>query len=130
MAERLVGQMKKLGPEEMTRGEALREIDDWLLRKTEVGSKSAPDMADCMRVFVRKSPSLGAAIAYANHMFAQAGKVSFLTGHKSKGLEFQDVYHLEPTLCTDRGQDQNVHYVIDTRSLDSLTYIRTPDVST
>jgi len=130
MAERLVGQMKKLGPEEMTRGEALREIDDWLLRKIEVGSKSAPDMADCMRVFVRKSPSLGAAIAYANHMFAQAGKVSFLTGHKSKGLEFQDVYHLEPTLCTDRGQDQNVHYVIDTRSLDSLTYIRTPDVST
>jgi len=123
IGDRLLRLMKKLGDESMTKAQTLSRIDEWQAQKLANGSKSAKDMAECMRVFVRKSPSLGAAIAYAKHMFEQSGTIQFMTGHKSKGLEFDHVYHLEPGLCSDHGQDPNIKYVIDTRSRNTLTYI-------
>jgi DNA helicase-2/ATP-dependent DNA helicase PcrA len=120
---RLVRQMAKLGPEELTRAQTLSAIDTWELEKLANSSKSARDTAECMRVFARKSPSLGSAIAYAKHMFEQSGEIKFMTGHKAKGLEWDHVYHLQPELCTDFGQDPNVKYVIDTRAREVLSYI-------
>ena len=46
-----------------------------------------------------------------------------MTGHKSKGLEFPDVYHLDPYLLSDTSQDRNLRYVISTRSSNNLTEI-------
>jgi ATP-dependent exoDNAse (exonuclease V) beta subunit len=88
-------------------------------------------MAECIRVFLDRSPSLGAAIAYVTYLFAQHGPVQFLTGHKSKGLEFEQVYHLNSDLI-DRGkeQDLNLSYVIDTRSSNSLTYLNGDSLGT
>jgi len=55
--------------------------------------------------------------------FAQTGTIQLLTGHKAKGLEFGDVYHLDPWLCKDSEQDRNLSYVISTRSQDRLTEV-------
>lgn len=120
---RLIRQMAKLGPEELTQAQTLSAIDTWELEKLANSSKSARDTAECMRVFARKSPSLGSTIAYAKHMFEQSGEIKFMTGHKAKGLEWDHVYHLQPELCTDFGQDPNVKYVIDTRAREVLSYI-------
>lgn len=120
---RLIRTMTKLGSETMTQTQTLSAIDDWLYLKLAADSKSALDTADCMRVFAAKSPSLGAAIAYAKHMFEQSGTINFVTGHKSKGMEWDYVYHLEPGLCSTKGQDPNIRYVADTRAKEILTYI-------
>ena len=72
-----------------------------------------------MRVFASHGSTLGTAIAYAEHLFAQRGTIRLLTGHKAKGLEFPTVFHLDPWLCRDEEQDLNLRYVIQTRAMES-----------
>lgn len=122
MSAKLVRQLGKLGDEDMTQVQTLSAIDSWLNEREAKGSRSAKDMADCMRIFAQQGRTLGQAINYAKHLFAQSGTVQFLTGHKSKGLEFDNVYHLDDDLLGE-GQDRNLSYVIDTRTKDRLTYI-------
>lgn len=116
---RLIKIMQRLGPESLTQAQALGVIADWLADKLERNSASAQEMADCMRVFVRKAGTLSGAIAYAQHLFAQQGSITLLTIHKAKGLEWPLVYLLEPALCDmRRDQDRNLLYVAQTRSSD------------
>ncbi len=51
-----------------------------------------------------------------------------MTGHKSKGLEFNTVYHLDPWLIGDDEQELNLKYVIGTRSADSYFEINSGDI--
>jgi DNA helicase II / ATP-dependent DNA helicase PcrA len=119
---RLVGIMRKLGPETMQRTAVLHAIDEWLERKLEAESKSAEDMAQCMKVFAEHGRDLEQAIAYAEHLFKQEGSITLTTGHKAKGLEWPTVIHLDPWLVRRKRteQDQNLDYVISTRSSDTL----------
>jgi superfamily I DNA/RNA helicase len=115
--------MTKLGPEDLTQSAVLSSIADWQAERESLDSKTAKDTADCMRVFARAAKSLGAAIAYANHIFSASGEIRFMSGHRAKGLEFDHVYHLNRNEIKTNGQEQNIHYVIDTRPKACLTYI-------
>jgi DNA helicase II / ATP-dependent DNA helicase PcrA len=115
---RLVTTLKKLGPGELTQGQALLAVDEWLGTKLDKGSKTAPDMAECMKIIIRQSASLSTAVGYAEHLFKQRGAIQLMTGHKSKGLEFPLVYHLDPHIIGNGQQDRNIRYVIQTRSSD------------
>jgi len=129
LGPRLVNIMKKLGDTSISRQAMLINIEAWRESKLAAGSKSAPDMADCMRVFAEHGDSLGQAISYAEHLFAQKGTISLLTGHKSKGLEFDSVYWLDPGLVDITvEQDANLKYVIQTRSKNKLTMIDSENV--
>lgn len=119
----LVKVMRKLGPEDMNQAQTLSAINDWEAEKLANESKSASDLAECMRIFARHGSGLSQAIAYAEHLFKQTGTIKLMTGHKSKGLEFDHVIHLDPWLCADTEQDQNLRYVISTRSKDRLVEI-------
>lgn len=121
IAHRLLTLLTKLGPEDMPTTAAIDATIQWEANKPD--SKSAKDMAGCMRAFLHRAKTLGGAIATARHAFEQHGTVQFMTGHKSKGLEFDTVYHLTPDLCRDDDQDRNLRYVIDTRSKDRLIYV-------
>jgi superfamily I DNA/RNA helicase len=123
LGPRLVGILKKLGDSTMPREKALSAIEEWRETKLVAGSKSANDLADCMRVLCEHGDSLGQAISYAEHIFAQTGTIRLLTGHKSKGLEFDNVFWLDPWLCKDTEQDKNLSYVITTRSQNKLTML-------
>lgn len=125
---RLVSTMKKLGDVDMSRASLLDAIEDWRAEKLAKESKTAADMADCMRVFAGFASTLGGAIAYAEHLFAQRGAIKLMTGHKAKGLEFDNVYHLDPWLLSDRMQDRNLRYVISTRSRDALYEVDSRDI--
>jgi superfamily I DNA/RNA helicase len=82
-----------------------------------------------MRVFAEHGDSLSQAISYAEHLFAQKGTISLLTGHKSKGLEFDDVYWLDPGLVDITSeQEANLAYVIQTRSKNKLTMLDSSQV--
>jgi DNA helicase-2/ATP-dependent DNA helicase PcrA len=122
---RLVRIMRKLGPETLGRDGVLASINEWEADKLEKESKTAPDMAACMRVFAKQGRDLAAAIAYADHIFKQQGTILLTTGHKAKGLEWPNVIHLDPWLTRKEptAQNKNLDYVISTRSSDRLTEI-------
>lgn len=115
---KLVATMKRLGDDSMTQAQLLLAIDDWLAERLEREAKNAHDLAECMRVFAKHASTLSGAVAYAEHLFQQQGSIKLLTGHKSKGLEWPIVYHLDPQLCGGSEQDLNLRYVINTRSSD------------
>ena len=122
---RLIGVMKKLGPETLGRDGVLASISEWEADKLEKESKTAPDMAACMRVFAKQGNTLSQAIAYADHIFKQQGTILLTTGHKAKGLEWPNVIHLDPWLTRKEltAQNKNLDYVISTRSSNRLTEI-------
>jgi superfamily I DNA/RNA helicase len=94
----LVKVLKKLGPESMRQFQVMDAIDDWEeARGTKAKSKeSVADRAECLRVFAEHGDTLSAAVAYAEHLFKSQGTIQLLSGHKSKGLEWNTVYHLDP----------------------------------
>jgi DNA helicase II / ATP-dependent DNA helicase PcrA len=122
---RLIGIMKKLCDEHDSRNEVLTCINEWEEAKLAKESKSAEDMAACMRIFASKGKTLGEAIRYAEHLFKQDGRIYLTTGHKAKGLEWDTVIHLDPWLVRKdhTEQDKNLDYVVSTRSRDRLIEI-------
>lgn len=119
--------MKKLGESETPRPQVLLAIDKWEEEKlAKSRSKgSVHDQADCLRIFAEAGNNLREAIAYAEHLFASEGPIQLMTGHKSKGLEFQDVFILDRNLIRveQEQQERNLLYVMQTRAKRSLTYI-------
>lgn len=128
LGPKVVGIMRKLGNGDEKRGEVLGLIEQWKQSKIEKGSKIAIDIAECMAVFASHGEDLDQAIRYAEHLFNQKGSIQLMTGHKSKGLEFDNVYFLNSYLCTDEEQDLNLKYVIQTRSKDRLYEIDSIDI--
>lgn len=125
---RIVNVMRKLGDDDLSGASLFAVIDEWEEAKLAKESKTASDMAACMRIFAEHGKTLSGAIQYAKHIFEQKGTTYLTTGHKAKGLEWEDVYHLDPWHVR-RGhpslQDRNLDYVISTRSFDQLTEIDT-----
>lgn len=127
---KLIGLLRKLGPEELPRPAVVSAIADWRAEREDRGSASAGDLAACMLIFANAGDSLGQAIRYAEHVLAQEGTIRLMTGHKAKGMEFDHVVHLDPWLVR-KGhagepvseQDANLDYVIGTRSRDRLVEI-------
>lgn len=126
----LLRTLKKLGPETMTQEQVYEAIARWESeREKKVKGKAAVrDKADCLRVFASFDTNLGAAIGYAEHLFATKGPIQLLSGHKAKGLEWDTVYHLDPWCIPspyaeseeEIEQEQNVRYVIETRAKKNL----------
>lgn len=136
LGPQLVKTLKKFGDLSMTQEQVHQAIDSWEAEKLKK-SRSAgavADKAECLRVFADFGPTLGAAIAYAEHLFAAKGPIQLLSGHKSKGLEWDTVYHLDPQRVPSPWakseeaieQELNLKYVIETRFKDSL-YLVTLD---
>lgn len=120
LGPRIIAVMKKFGPDSMSKKDVIDAIEFWREEKLMANSKSANDLADCMRVFADHGTDLSSMLSYAQMIFNQEGPVRLLTGHKSKGLEFETVYWLDQNLCDDREQDKNLRYVIQTRSQNKL----------
>jgi len=119
--------LHKLGPPNMERETAIGEVMRWeqarLSRSRD--SRGVQDQAECLRVFLNATESLGQALAFATSLFNHEGAVQLMTGHKAKGLEFPRVFFLDEYLVSEEGQDPNLRYVICTRTKDELIYINT-----
>ena len=137
LGPQLIKALKKLGDEQMPQEKVYEAIDLWeqeKLRKARNAGTIA-DKAECLRVFAGFGPTLRAAIAYCEHLFAAKGTIQLLSGHKSKGLEWDTCYHLDahriPSPWSKDGealeQEYNVRYVIETRAKQNLYYVRLED---
>lgn len=130
LGPQLIKTLKKLGDESMSQKQTLNAIEEWereRLKKSR--SKAATtDKAECLKVFASFGETLGAAIAYAEHLFATSGPIQLLSGHKAKGLEWDIVYFLDPwrvplpwaTTKEELSQEDNISYVICTRAKKAL----------
>jgi len=128
----LVKILKKLGPVETKQDQVHVLINRWESEKLEKAKSpgSIVDRAECLRVFASATSTLGTAIAFAENLFKSSGTIVLLSGHKSKGLEFDTVIHLDSwrvpskyaTSPEAKEQERNVKYVIDTRAKDTLIY--------
>lgn len=137
LGPQLVKALKKLGPMEMGKQEVEDAIQRWESeRLPKSRSKAAvEDKADCLRVFASYGETLGAAIAYAEHLFAASGPIQLLSGHKSKGLEWPTVIHLDPWRIPskwaaspeEKEQERNLDYVITTRAKRRLIHANLED---
>lgn len=131
--------LKKLGDLQMPQDKVHEAINEWerdKLRKARDGATVA-DKAECLRVFASFGPNLGAAIAYAGHLFESKGPIQLLSGHKAKGLEWDTVYHLDPHRIPSPWaregealeQELNVRYVIETRAKQALYLVNLQDLN-
>lgn len=133
VASGLIKDLKNLGPENMKREDAIEALGQWYAAKfakcrTDSAKSMLGDRRECLLVFLENSPMLGAAMAVAEEVFSQEGNVELMTGHKSKGAEFNEVFFLDEDLLSDEGQDPNLRYVIATRAKRNLTYIYSRDL--
>ncbi|HEY9155551.1 MAG TPA: ATP-dependent helicase [Opitutaceae bacterium] len=125
LTKNLLKTMKKLGPATMPRDAVLSKLDQDLAAKLEKSKDPGPlrDRYECMKVFAREGTTLGEAMAFAEHIFNAQSPTLLMTIHKSKGLEFNDVFILERELIKKEGQDRNLRYVAQTRAKETLVYI-------
>jgi superfamily I DNA/RNA helicase len=126
IGKHLMKVMKKFGNSSMPRKDVLFSIDQWseARKKKSRFPTKIDDQADCLRIFANQGENLGDALAYAEHLFNSQGPITLMTVHKSKGLEFKDVFVLDRDLIRiDEGQEANLLYVAQTRSQGTLTYM-------
>jgi len=126
IGKNLIKILKKLGDPGLSKKAVLTAINDWeeaKLKKSRA-KVSTRDQAECLRVFADNGNTLAEIIAFAEALMAQTGPIKMMTGHKSKGLEFDDVFFLDQDLIKlSEPQERNLLYVIQTRAKKSLTYI-------
>lgn len=135
IGKNLIRLMQKLGAGTLTPAESLPLLDAW--QDKELSSchdaRRGPiiDKAECMRVFLSETNTLMEACDMAEYLFQQEGSILFMTGHKSKGGEWDIVFHLDPWMIPSKwareaaefggdtgpmDQELNLKYVIETRS--------------
>ena len=125
VAKALIKTMNTLGNPGTDREDALAALRVWhegqMKRARSKGNLR--DRMQCMKVFIENNQTLGEALINAEHVLSSTGKIDLLTGHKSKGHEWADVYFLDQSLIGKEGQEPNLRYVIATRSKAHLTYL-------
>jgi DNA helicase II / ATP-dependent DNA helicase PcrA len=118
--------MKKFGKASLDRVELEIAIDQWCEDKMKKSRNKGKiiDQAACMKIFASQGENLGDALAYAEHLFNSQGPIQLMTGHKSKGLEFDTVFILDRHLINiEEGQEKNLLYVMQTRAKKELYYV-------
>lgn len=118
--------MKKLGESSMSQKETLLAITAWAEKRAKKSRDKGKvkDQAACMSIFAMQGRTLGDAIAYADHLLSSGGPIQLITGHKAKGLEYNDVFFLDQFLIrVDQDQERNLKYVIQTRAMRTLTMV-------
>ena len=138
ISKRLIKILNEFGDHGMPRDELLDHLNRWRVSKIAEGKLSEETVEDryaCLKVFAETGENLGGAIAHAERLFASAGPIELLSGHKSKGLEWDHVFHLDPWRVPSKfakgteelEQEANLEYVITTRAKKSLTLIDLED---
>lgn len=129
IARSLIKQLEDLGPMNMDQADSLTALRAYYDKQAArvKSTKKLDDTVACLEALIRSEETLGGVIARTKQVFSEQGPIDLMTGHKSKGSEFDTVYFLDSELVTTEGQDPNLRYVICTRSKHSLTYINSEE---
>ncbi len=130
---KIIDKLKPESPQDLA-----RKLPKWT--ETEVKRKKKPsakaavyDRADCLLAVANGCATLSEIRTKLKLLFETDGaSLTLATGHKSKGLEWPNVFILDRHLCPgkwvesrkDKLQERNLMYVMITRAELNLTYIR------
>lgn len=124
----LLKTLNSFGPKDTPMNIVLDELQRWTSAKVKKSRNpdKVYDHAACLEIFIRKGETLGDAIAYAEYVMNASGPIRMMTGHKSKGLEFHNVFLLDMDLLRTKElqQERNLEYVMETRAQETMTYIK------
>lgn len=126
MIKGLLTIMRKLGKPSMSASDALIAVEGWYV-EAEKKTKAIgllKEKRECLFLFLEDAKTLGDAITALQALQNRTGRIKLMTGHKSKGLEFNRVFFLDDFLLSKEGQDLNIKYVIQTRARESLFNVR------
>jgi len=132
LAKRILKIFEKLGQPSMPIDQVELAIELYIERekqKKKDGDK-LNDLHQSLLVFCEGAKDLADVMARVTRIFNSAGPIKLMTGHKSKGLEFQTVFFLDEHLIGERGQEPNLRYVIQTRAQKELIYVRSENYLT
>ena len=109
-------------------------VDNWVkLQESEKGSlryvnrgSYVADLAEVMKIIISEAAGFGGVDKLLNSLLMQNNGVWLSTGHKAKGLEWDNVYVL-PFQHPDIECAKNVEYVIATRARQFLQYLVNSD---
>lgn len=142
----LIKILKSLGPLDLPAKELREAIKAWqaeqLAKVPDTRHGPIYDKAECLLVFAEAGPRLSDALTFAELLFSSEGRINLMSGHKSKGLEFDIVYHLDPFRIPGRwakeaeaagdpgpmAQELNIRYVIETRAKRELYLVNLEDL--
>lgn len=93
------------------------------------------DKKACCLIILKQVATLGEALQTCDSLFTPGEGITLVTGHRAKGLEWKDVWHLDPWRIPSKyakeaaqegsygqlRQENNLKYVIETRTKFSLT---------
>lgn len=145
LGPKLIKLLTKMGEADTPQDEVLSNINKWenaeLVKARESRKAPIQDRAASLRVFASAASKLSSMITYVEHLFAATGLVELMTGHKSKGLEYEVVFYLDswrvPSKYARRAaeegdrskleQELNLDYVISTRAKKELYYVNLED---
>lgn len=103
---------------------------------------SLRDRKECARMVIESAPNLGKALELCDQIFnSKEPGVTLATGHRAKGLEWSDVWFLDPWRVPSKFalalassgfpgaliQENNLRYVIETRTKNRLTLFNAED---
>ena len=117
--------LEKLGSPSMKREDVLEAIADWATKQMQK-SRAAASVADteaCLGVLASRCNTLGETINLVKQIAGQKYGVDLMTIHKSKGLEWSDVFVLDADRSKVLEQTENIDYVGATRAKSRLFYI-------
>lgn len=119
--------MRKLAPLDSNHEQMSVAIAMWTKEELKKGKKNTGiinDRAECLQVLCSSAPTLREAITRTEMLFKRDGLIQLMSGHKSKGLEYDTVFHLDSWRIPSKyakidteqyEQELNVRYVIETR---------------
>lgn len=129
----LVRTLRKLGPVDLSGQPLIHAIQAWIDREALRARKpeSVFDRGECLFALCEQRDSLGDAIANAEDLFKREGPIQLLSIHKSKGLEWQTVFHLDPWRIPSKfaragealEQELNCRYVAETRFKEKMVLV-------
>jgi DNA helicase-2/ATP-dependent DNA helicase PcrA len=135
----LVRILSKLGAPDLNENQMIDAIEKWTQTELARGRRSTGaiyDRAECLHALTEGRKTLRDAITAAQDLFKREGPIQLMSGHKSKGLEFETVFHLDPWRVPSKfakegteawEQELNVRYVIETRFKERLVLVNLED---
>ena len=128
LAKPLMKILGKLGKDSTPTDKAFAALESWKAKELKRARDGAEgrihDQAACIDCILQQTKTVADAKAYLQHILNRDGRIYLMTGHKSKGLEFNRVWFLDQFLCRIKyEQDANLKYVIETRAKSFLAYV-------
>jgi len=149
----LIALAKKILPEQnLASAQCIKLIIDWRDREVSLAKANEKqhrisgieDRAECLLAVLEHVDTAGALQAKLKELFSrERGQVTLASGHRSKGLEWQHVVHLDPFRIPSKyakraaaagypaqlEQEYNLRYVIETRAKETLILANLEDFS-